>query len=553
MTAKHTDGGLLLHDLLSRPSPPFALLHRPESGAKDRLEVITGPVREVRSLAEIPVDDGQPGHQTLVMLPYRQLTERGFACQDDAAPILAMTIAQYGDVDLAEAAGMLPDSKIERQSGAFDIGDEEYAEIVRRVIADEVGTGAGSNFVIKRSYVTVIPDYSVTTALALFRRLLAAETGAYWTFLVHTGTRTFIGATPERHVSLESGTVVMNPISGTYRYPPEGPTLSGVLDFLADPKETDELCMVVDEELKMMARVCPAGGQVVGPFLKQMTHLAHTEYLLTGTGTPDVRDVLRETMFAPTVVGSPLENACRVVARHEPHGRGYYSGVLGLIGVDSDGQSRLDSAILIRTAQIDGGGRLSLGVGATLVRHSVPAAEVAETWSKAAGLLAALGIEAGPARGEPAEHRALSGHPSVQAALAARNDRLAPFWLDDPRQRAARMAQFAGRSALVIDAEDTFTAMLATQLRALGLAVRIVPHDRCLSELDPPDLVVLGPGPGDPEDLSEPKMVTLRQAADRLLRGDKPLLAICAVRIKIAESKRDCPSLSTPMRPSTPL
>ena len=34
-----------------------------------------------------------------------------------------------------------------------------------------------------------------------------------------------------------------------------------------------------------------------------------------------VRDVLRHTMFAPTVTGSPIENACTVIRRHEPTGR----------------------------------------------------------------------------------------------------------------------------------------------------------------------------------------------------------------------------------------
>ena len=43
--------------------------------------------------------------------------------------------------------------------------------------------------------------------------------------------------------------------------------------------------MVVDEELKMMCDICHEGGQVLGPFLKPMTHLVHTEYLLAGRTT----------------------------------------------------------------------------------------------------------------------------------------------------------------------------------------------------------------------------------------------------------------------------
>ena len=68
---------------------------------------------------------------------------------------------------------------------------------------------------------------------------------------------------------------------------------------------------------------------------KEMARLTHSEYVLTGAAALDVRDVLRETLLAPTVTGSPLENAFRVIARHESTGRGHYSGVLALIGRDA--------------------------------------------------------------------------------------------------------------------------------------------------------------------------------------------------------------------------
>lgn len=78
--------------------------------------------------------------------------------------------------------------------------------------------------------------------------------------------------------------------------------------------------MVVDEELKMMCTVGDMGGVVVGPRLKEMSHLAHTEYELRGRSSLDVREVLRETMFAATVTGSPVQNACRVIERYESGG-----------------------------------------------------------------------------------------------------------------------------------------------------------------------------------------------------------------------------------------
>lgn len=45
--------------------------------------------------------------------------------------------------------------------------------------------------------------------------------------------------------------------------------------------------------------------------------------------------------------------------------------------------------------------------------------------------------------------------------------------------------------------EDTFTAMIALQLRSLGLSVTLRRYDED-AEFDAWDLVVMGPGPGDP-------------------------------------------------------
>ncbi|MEU2131295.1 anthranilate synthase family protein [Streptomyces sp. NPDC018352] len=515
----------LLEHVLGPNPGAFALLHRPETPGPDRVEILLGQVSTPARLADIPVGGrtGRPGeasHETLVLVPHQQITERGFAAAEDGSPLLAMSVTDHGQISTADALRALPDEPITLTDGHFDTDDEAYAETVRTVLDDEIGTGEGSNFVIKRSFVTTITGYSTGSALSLFRRLLTRESGAYWTFLVHTGTRTFVGATPERHVSLRDGVAAMTPISGTYRYPATGPVLSEVMEFLTDGKETDELYMVLDEELKMMARVCQGGGRVTGPFLREMAWLAHTEYIIEGRSDLDPRDILRETMFAPTVTGSPLENACRVIARYEPRGRGYYGGVAALIGRDADGARTLDSAILIRTADIrlsdvDGSGHVEVGVGATLVRHSDPDAEVAETRTKAAGVLAALGAD-----------ERLDAHPLVQEALGRRNETIANFWLSKAERRARPHPVLDGRRALVVDAEDTFSAMLAHQLRAIGLTVELAGFDAS-HRFGDHDLVVMGPGPGDPRDTGHPRMARLTSAIEELLSRRTPFLAVC--------------------------
>ncbi|NUV92444.1 anthranilate synthase family protein [Streptomyces sp. KAI 90] len=507
-----------LDGLLADPRP-FALLRRRTPGRDhDTVELLLGPVAERDRLADLPAEG-------LALVPFRQIRERGFDVRDDGTPLLVLTPEERHEIPLADALAALPAHDVRVEGGGFDVGDEEYARIVGRVLEEEIGAGEGANFVIRRTYEGRIDGFGRADALALFRRLLEGERGAYWTFVVHTGERTLVGASPEVHVRMSGGTVVMNPISGTYRYPAEGPTPEHLLDFLADGKEIEELSMVVDEELKMMCTVGDMGGVVVGPRLKEMAHLAHTEYELRGRSSLDAREVLKETMFAATVTGSPVQNACRVIERHETGGRGYYAGALALLGRDAGGAQTLDSPILIRTADIDADGGLRVPVGATLVRGSDPAGEVAETHAKAAGVLAALGVRPSRPRAEAGRPK-LADDPRVRAALDGRRASLAPFWL-----RMQEPSDALEGHALVVDAEDTFTAMLAHVLRSSGLAVSVRRYDEeglreaVLGHAGP---VVLGPGPGDPSDPADPKMRFLRAlTADVLGERRHGVLGVC--------------------------
>jgi 2-amino-4-deoxychorismate synthase len=502
----------------TQQTPAFALLYRPESGAPGTVDVMIGDVTPLPSLADIPLGrNAGARHEALVLVPYRQLAERGFPAPDDGARPLAMAITGYEAVPLPDVLTRVPHVPAELTRHGWDVDDDAYGETVRRIVTDEIGTGKGANFVIKRSFLLTIHNFTPRHALSFFRNLLHREQGAYWTFVIHTGQHTFVGATPERHVSLHDGTAAMNPISGTYRYPATGASLPETLAFLADEKETDELYMVVDEELKMMARICEGGGRIRGPYMKEMARVAHTEYLIEGPTRRDVRDILRETMFAPTVTGSPLESAARVISRYEPEGRGYYSGVAALIGRDPGGRRTLDSAILIRTADIDARGLARIAVGATLVRHSDPACETAETRAKAAGILDALEAGGGSRPGT---------HPDVLAALRRRNDGIADFWLRDGTAHLVCEPRLAGVSALVVDAEDTFTAMMRHQLSAVGLKVTVRRFDEPYA-FEGHDLVVMGPGPGDPGKDGDPKIRHLASAIDTLLAERRPFVAVC--------------------------
>ncbi len=499
----------------------FALIsRRTSSPAQPEIDVLNGSVQTFLRLEDIPSgrsnEPGSARQRYLALIPYRQITEVGFECIDDDESLQAIEIERHETISVPEVLARLPKQAVNLSGMGFDLSDEVYAETAQKIIDEEIGGGEGSNFVLSRSLMATVDDFTPAHALSLFGQLLAKETGAYWTFLIYINGRTFIGASPEQQITLRSGIATMNPISGTYRYPIGGPQIAGLLDFLNDEKETDELFMVVDEELKMFGRFCSEGGRLRGPFLKEMSRLAHTEYYIDGRTSASASSLLRSTLLAPTVTGSPIRNACRVIAKHERRGRGYYAGVVALIGSDATGEETMDSAILIRTADITADGELRIAVGSTIVRHSDAEQEAAETTAKAHGLIAAF---------TSLKTDLLANDKDVRQVLENRNKRVANFWRSNAMQIPD--SQGAGQKILVLDAEDDFTQMLAQQLRALGLEPSVHAASGSKFRTADYDLVLLGPGPGSPLDDADQRVLGIRRTMELCLATRKPFVAVC--------------------------
>ncbi|MEV7430784.1 anthranilate synthase family protein [Nocardioides sp. NPDC092400] len=512
----------------------WAIIRRStRAGDRDSVGLVGGRRSVVESLLDVPLEEGPPaeGHiaDRLLAVPFRQVAERGFEAHDDGTPLVVVDVETELEFSVAEVVEAIDEAEVAfADRGGFETDDEEYGKLVESIIRDEIGQGEGANLVIGRHYRAKVADWGAAKALAVFRRLLERERGAYWTYVFFTGDRYLIGASPERHVSIHGGDVRMNPISGTFRIPrePDADVRGRLLEFLRDEKEIYELFMVVDEELKMMCDICNQGGQVLGPFLKPMSRLVHTEYLLAGRTDRDPREVLRDTMYAATVTGSPVENACRLIKAYETEGRGYYGAALAVLGRDATGGPVVDSPIVIRTADVDLEGNLKVTAGATLVRDSDAAYEVAETHAKAGGILSAFGLVA-PAPTPDVNVAELVNDEDVLLALNARNRRLSSFWLTD-QGGSAPDPRLAGRSAVILDGEDDFVNMLRHVLGVLGMTSEVVRHEEYVAGcLDGFDLVIVGPGPGDPRDDDDPKMANLRAAVAELLEERRPFLAVC--------------------------
>jgi para-aminobenzoate synthetase component I len=192
-----------------------------------------------------------------------------------------------------------------------------------------------------------------------------------------------VSASPELFLSRRGDRIWTMPIKGT-RPPGERAELQ------ASVKDAAEHLMIVDLERNDLSRVCVAGS-VRWPELLVPHRLAGVEHLVSrveGQVRPGVglAELLEATFPGGSVTGAPKIAAVDLIAELEPVGRGAAMGALGRVYGNGD----LELALTIRTFAI-ANDELHLWVGGGVVWDSDPDDEVAESWTKAAPLLDAIG------------------------------------------------------------------------------------------------------------------------------------------------------------------
>ena len=233
-------------------------------------------------------------------------------------------------------------------------------------------------------------------------------------------------------------------------------------------------------------------------------------------------------MYAATVTGSPVENACRLIKQYESEGRGYYGAALAMLGRDAQGGPVVDSPIVIRTADVDldgpAHGHRRRDPGARL-RPGVRGGRDARQ-----GRRHPQRVRPGAAGADP-ERRTSPSWSATRTCCSRstpRNRRLSSFWLTD-QAGAPPDPRLPARRVVILDGEDDFVNMLRHVLGVLGLTSTVVRHEDYADgpRLDGFDLVIVGPGPGRPARRRRPEDAHLRAAVAELLAAERPFLAVC--------------------------
>lgn len=203
------------------------------------------------------------------------------------------------------------------------------------------------------------------------------------------GATHFIGASPERLLSIRQGRLVTDALAGSAprgTTAPEDHAIGQAL--LHNPKEQSEHRLVVEfivERLRSQG-LLPRYGTPPG-----LLRLSHIQHLHTPIGG-DVPEALSPLQLVaalhptPAVAGVPTAAACEQIRQSEGGDRGLYAAPFGWI----DHQGNSEFIVGIRSALIQGH-RARLFAGAGIVAGSDPDRELAEIQLKFQALAEALG------------------------------------------------------------------------------------------------------------------------------------------------------------------
>ena len=306
----------------------------------------------------------------------------------------------------------------------------------------------------------------------LFRILKEINPSPYG-FIFNLGGEYLIGASPEMFVKVVGRRVETCPISGTIRRGKDAiEDALQIQTLLNSDKDKSELTMCTDVDRNDKSRICEPGSvRVIGRRQIEMySHLIHTVDHVEGLLRPefDALDAFLTHLWAVTVTGAPKRWAMEFLEQHERSSRRWYGGAVGYLTFDGN----LNTGLILRTIRLKDA-IAEVRVGATVLYDSEPAAEAQETITKAAALFQTL---------EQAEDTI------TQTEIAS---------LHQPQVNLG-----IGKQILLIDHEDSFVHTLADYMRQTGATVTTLRHGFAESLLDqePPDLVVLSPGPGKPAD-----------------------------------------------------
>lgn len=185
-----------------------------------------------------------------------------------------------------------------------------------------------------------------------------------------------LGVSPERLVSIEGRTVIVDALAGTApRHPDPAVDAELAEQMRGDPKILEEHGLVRDRIVEALTPACEALEAPRAPALMRLPRVQHLWSPVCGRlrGGDNLLTLAARLHPTPAVGGSPVDPALAWLAAREG-GRGWYTGACGWLGPAGDGEL----VVVLRCGVINDR-RVDLYAGAGIVAGSEPERELAET------------------------------------------------------------------------------------------------------------------------------------------------------------------------------
>jgi isochorismate synthase len=268
----------------------------------------------------------------------------------------------------------------EEGSIAADVGGESREEFEGRVAAilEEVEAGRVAKIVAARAAELAVESSADPTAVL---QALVGRFPGCTGFLLERNGEAFLGATPERLLSLTGTEVAAEALAGS------GPP-GEVEALIASAKDRLEHGLVSDEIIRRLQPLCDdVRSEEIRPLeLPNIVHL-QTPIRARASGGTSLLELVAALHPTPAVGGVPREAAVRWIDENEPVGRGWYTGPFGWLDASGDGEF----VVALRSGLFSEG-RALLYAGAGLVSGSDPESEWEETEAKMRALRDALSV-----------------------------------------------------------------------------------------------------------------------------------------------------------------
>jgi isochorismate synthase len=260
-----------------------------------------------------------------------------------------------------------------------------YRARVRAALA-EIDAGRAEKLVLARSLrIRARRPLDAVAWLAALRERFPGCT----LYAIGEGDAVFLGASPERLVSVRGEEVETIALAGSA---PRGASREAdralAAALLASAKDAAEHAIVVRRLIEVLSDCC---GEVQAPATPQIVATRTVQHLATpirarrSRQDPSLLELVGRLHPTPAVAGAPGAEALRWLAAHEGLARGWYSGPVGWM----DAQGNGEFVVALRSALLRGR-EAHAYAGAGIVAGSDPEAEYAETDCKLRSVLGPL-------------------------------------------------------------------------------------------------------------------------------------------------------------------